>query len=189
MIYSHIREQVVQGVLRAAATAPKAATLPPSLDRVRAQFDAAFFSVNSALANTFAANQDNREMLRVASDVTFTSGSGALPDNVLEKYISDGTFVVSALTKYSFRRYPDWLRGGDTRLGLWTVTGETMQAKTPAPVAAFTGTAAVSFICSPEVPATEDDEFVAPEDFVSDFIDAMILFISGQSAEIAAQTS
>lgn len=178
--YSYIREQVVQGIIRASLPNP----LP--LDRIRAQFDAAFFSVNSALANVFAVDQDQREMLRVASNVTFTAGSGTLPDNVLEKFIPDGTFVVSALTKYSFRRYPDWLRGGDTRLGIWTVTGETMQAKTPAPVTTFTGVAAVTFICSPAVPATEDDEFAAPEDFISDFIDAMILFISGQSAEVAA---
>jgi len=186
--YSYIREQVVFGVLRAAAN-QRNPTIPAPLDRIRAVFDASFFSVNSTVANNFAAHQDQREMLRVVSDVTFVSGDGTLPDNVLEKFISDGTFVVSGLIKYSFRRYPDWLRGGDTRLGLWTVIGETMKAKTAAPVTTFTGTASVSFICSPEVPATEDDEFVAPSDFQSDFINAMIQFIQGQITEVAAQTA
>lgn len=127
-------------------------------------------------------------MLRVTSNVTFTAGDGALPAYVLERFLPDATFYVGTV-KYSFHRYPDWLRGGDSRLGTWTVVGETMKAKTPQPVGLLTGTGAFSAICSPAIPATEDDEFVAPEDYVSDFLDAMTQYILGQPDEVAAQTA
>jgi len=180
----------VQGVIRGAAN-QRNPTIPAPLDRIRAVFDGSFATINSTVANVFAADQNRREMLRVSSSVTFVSGDGDLPDNVLEKFIEDGTFsnAASTTTKYSFRRYPEWLRDGDTRLGYWTVIGTTMKAKTPATVTAFTGTATVSFICSPEVPAEEDDEFVAPADFVSDFENAMVQYIQGQIAELAATTA
>jgi hypothetical protein len=187
MDYKTIREMVVQGVIRSASQS-RNSTIPPPIDRIRTQFDASFFAVNSQTAQAFAAQQTKREMLRVASTLTFVSGDAALPDNVLESYIEDGTFFVTG-KKYSFRRYPDWLRGGDPRLGLWTVVGETVKAKTPQPITLFTGSAASTFICSPPVPDTEDDEFNAPSDYVSDFIAAEIQFILGQTVEIAAQTA
>lgn len=181
--YSYIREQVVQGVIRSASLARNPA-VPPPLDRIRAQFDGAFFAVNSSVAKAFASDQDKREMLRAAATLTFASGDATLPDNVLESYIEDATLAVTG-KKYAFRRYPDWLRGGDPRLGLWTVVGTTVKAKTPQPVTAFTGSAATTFICSPAVPATESAEFVAPEDYVSDFIAAMVSYIFGQPMEVA----
>lgn len=187
MDYKTIREQVVQGVIRSASQA-RNPTVPPPLDRIRSQFDASFFAVNSQTAQAFAAQQNKREMLRVASTVTFVSGDADLPDNVLESYLEDGTFFITG-KKYSFRRYPDWLRGGDPRLGLWTVVGTTVKAKTPQPVTLLTGTAAMTFICSPPVPATEDDDFDAPSDFISDFVAAEIQFILGQTVETAAQTA
>ena len=185
--YAYIREQVVQGVIRASIANP----IP--LDRIRAQFDAAFFSINSQTAQAYAAQQDKRELLRTFSTITFVSGNGDLPTSTLKAYIEDGTFVpngvVPAKSHYSFRRYPDWLRGGDTRLGLWTQVGDVIKAKTPAPVAAFSGTAACSFISSPEVPATESADFVAPDDFYPDFIAAMTQYILGQPMEVASQTA
>ncbi len=190
--YDYVREQVVQGVLRSAASSPRTPIIPPSLDRVRMQFDAAFFSINSQTAEAFAARESNRELLRVSNDISIVSGTGTLPTNVLKKFIDDATFVVEATPtkKYSFRRYPQWLRTGDTRLGYWTTIGEAIKVKTPQPVSTTpTLTATFTSICSPEVPATEDAEFVAPEDFVSDFIQSMIQYIVGQTAETAAQTA
>lgn len=182
--YASIREQVVQGVIRGSLANP----IP--LDRIRAQFDAGIFSINSQTSQVYAGKENNREMLRTSTDLTFVSGDSTLPTNTLKGYMEDCTFSVSGSTvKYSFRRYPDWLRGGDPRLGLWTTIGEAIKAKTPTPVTAVTGTGVFSYIGSPEIPATEDDEFVAPEDYLPDLIAAMIQYILGQSMQEASATA
>lgn len=182
--YKYIVTEILDGVIRQSIN-------PPSQDRIRSAIDASFFTINSQVSEAFAAKESNRELLRASNDITFTAGSGALPDNVLKKYIEDATFVVSATPtkKYSFRRYPDFIRGGDTRLGYWTTIGETIKAKTPQPVANFAGTGTLTSICSPDIPLTENDEFVAPSDFYPDFISAMVNFILGQTADQAAETS
>lgn len=185
--YKYIREQVVQGVIRSASQS-RNPIVPPPLDRIRAQFDAAFFAVNSQTAQAYAARENQREMLRVSRTLTFVSGDADLPSDTLRSYIEDCTLVVTG-KKYSFRRYPQWLRTGDTRLGYWTEIGDVLKAKTPVTGAAFSGSAAFSSIESPEVPATEDAEFVAPSDYVSDFIAAMVQYILGQTTEVAAQTA
>ncbi len=189
--YKFVREQIVQGVFRAAAASPRTPVVPPPLDRIRAQIDAAWFSVNSQVSEAFAARESNRELLRASNDISMATGTGTLPTNVLKKYIEDATFVVSATPtkQYSFRRYPQFLRTGDTRLGYWTTIGDTIKAKTPQPVANLTGTATFTSICSPDVPATEDAEFVCPDDYLPDFINAMIQFVLGQTADTAAATA
>ncbi len=189
--YAYIREQVVQGVIRAASASPRTPLVPPSLDRIRAQFDAGIFSINSQTSQAYAAQESRRELLRASNDITITSGSGTLPTNTLKGYIEDATFIVAATPtkKYSFRRYPQWLRTGDTRLGYWTNIGETIMVKTPAPVTSPTVTATFTSICSPDIPVTEDDEFVMPDDYAPDLIAAMVGYILGLSMEEAAQTA
>lgn len=180
--YAFIREQVVQGVARAQMPNP----LP--LDRIRMQFDAAFFSVNSQTAQAYAAREAQREMLRVVRDLTFVAGSAAVPTETLKSYVDDCTLTITG-KKYSFRRYPEWLRTGDTRLGYWTQVGDTLKAKTPATGSAYSGSASFSSIESPPVPDTEDDEFVAPADYVPDLIAALIQYILGQTIAVAAETA
>ncbi len=190
--YAYVREQVVQGVIRAAAASPRTPLVPPSLDRIRAQFDAGIFSINSQTAQAYAAQESRRELLRASNDITITSGSGTLPTSTLKAFIEDSTFVVAATPtkKYSFRRYPQWLRTGDTRLGYWTNIGETIKVKTPQPVSVTpTLTATFTSICSPDIPATENATFVAPDDYLPDLIAAMIQYILGQTMEMAAQTA
>jgi len=182
LTYSYIRETCVQGVIRGSLANPI------SLDRVRAQFDAAFFSINSTVAQAYAAREDRRELLRVATTLTFTDGDADLPEAVLKGYIEDATFTVTS-RKYSYRRYPDWLPGGDPRLGMWTQIGETLKAKTPTPVAALTGDVEFSSICSPAIPSTESATYVAPDDFYPDFVNAMVQYIIGQTMETAAKTA
>jgi hypothetical protein len=185
--YKYIREQVVQGVIRSASQA-RNPVVPPPLDRIRAQFDAAFFSVNSQTAQAYAARENQREMLRVGRTLTFVSGDADLPTDTLKSYMDDCTLVVTG-KHYSFRRYPQWLRTGDTRLGYWTEIGDTVKAKTPVTGVAFSGSAAFSSIESPPVPATEDAEFVAPDDYVPDLIAALVQYILGQTMEQAAETA
>lgn len=196
--YAEIREMVVQGVIRAAATIPKKPIDPPPLDRVRAVFDASFFSLNSQVSEAFAADNNKRELLRVAQTLTFTAGTATLPTDVLKKFIQDATFTTTPATGepqayYGFRRYPDFIRGCDPRLGAWTQIGESLMATTPATIGSgavpLTGNANFSSINSPTVPATEDADYDVPEDFVPDFIAAMTQYILGQTLDQSAETA
>ncbi len=183
--YKSVVTQILEGVQRQSAN-------PLSQDRIRAVIDASFFSINSQVSEAFAARESNRELLRVSNDISIVSGSATLPSNVLKKYVEDATFVVAATPtkKYSFRRYPQWLRTGDTRLGYWTTIGDAIKVKTPQPVNATpTLTATFTSICSPSIPTTETAEFACPDDFLPDFINAFIQFILGQTADMAAATS
>ena len=188
MIYSELRERCVEGVVRQS-------TNPPPLDRIRMLFDASFFQINSDVSERFAANNNQRDLLRASHALTFTAGSAAIPTEVLKKFIEDGTFNVSTTptSYYGYRKYPNYLRGCDPRLGAWSFIGESIVATTPATIGggAIPLVAAATFtaITSPSVPATEDDEFVAPDDYLPDFINAMIQFILGQISEQAAATS
>jgi len=180
--YSYIREQCVQGVIRASMPNP----LP--LDRIRAIFDASFFSINSTVAEAFAADENRRELLRGSDTLTFVSGDATLPTNTLKKFTEDATLSIANAT-YSYRRYPQWLMGSSPQLGLWTTIGETIKAKSKIPVTAFSGSATFTSIKSPDVPAAEGDDFDAPDDYISDFIPAMIQYILSQSMQEAAATA
>lgn len=181
MIYSEIRERVIEGVIRRSPN-------PPPLDRLRMIFDASFFTVNSEVADAFAARNDRRELLRVVDSVTFTAGSAPMPTNVLMKFIGDCTLAVGT-AHYGFRKYPDYIRGHDQRLGAWTQIGESLLADKPSNAGVLTGAATFSSIQSPAVPATEGATFVAPTDYLPELIDAMVNYILGQPAESAAQSA
>ena len=186
--YVTVREMVVEGVIRRSAD-------PPPLDRIRMVFDASFFAINSQVAEAFAARSDKRELLRVVESLTFTAGVATLPTDVLKKYIQDCTLVTSdSLAHYAFRRYPQYIRGSnDPRLGIWTQVGETVQATTPEALAGgaipLVGAATFSAIESPPVPATEGATFAAPDDYLPEFLDAMISYIAGSTAHVAAETA
>lgn len=181
--YATIREMVVQGVIRAAATVPKKPLEPPPLDRIRAIFDASFFTVNAGVAEAFAARNDKRELLRTVQTLTFTAGSAPLPTEVLKEYMADATLSVTSTptSKYGFRKYPDYIRGSDPRLGAWTSIGEVVLATKPAANGggALSGAATFSSINSPAVPASESATFVAADDYYDDFINAMVNYILG----------
>lgn len=178
MQYSELRERVVQGVIRGLPVSPP-------LDRIRAVFDASFFMINSQVAEVFAQKEAHRELLRTPKTLTFTAGEAAIPSDVLKKYIEDGTF----LPNYSYRRFPDYQRTYDRRLGYWTNIGEVIRAKKPTSGAVLTGDADTTFICSPPVPISESAEYDAPDDFVPELLDAATQFILGQMLEMASQTA
>jgi hypothetical protein len=182
--YKYLREQVVQGVIRGSAN-------PPPLDRVRAIFDGSFFSVNSSLSEAFAAINSKRELLRAQRTLTFSAGSAALPSDTLKKYVEDGTFVDPAhpSAHYGFRKYAQYIRGSDPRLGAWTTIGESILATKPAAGGLYSGPANFTAIYSPPVPTSETSDFDAPEDYISDFINAMIQFILGETGDNAAASA
>jgi hypothetical protein len=179
--YSMVREQCVEGVIRNS-------TNPPPLDRIRAIFDASFFAINSQTSEAFAARNDKRELLRVVETLTFTAGSASVPTDTLKKFIADATLTVGT-TIYGFRKYNDYIRGHDPRLGAWTQIGESLLANKPQNAGVLTGSANFSSIQSPAVPATESADFDAPEDYYPDFIAAMTGYILGQTMDVAAETA
>lgn len=181
--YSEIRERCVEGVIRSS-------TNPPTLDRVRMVFDASFFQINSQVSEAFASRNDRRELLRTVQTLTFTAGSATLPSDVLKKYAGDMTLAVGT-TIYGFRKYPDYIRGSDPRLGAWSSIGESLLATKPVAAGGgnLSGSATFSSINSPPVPATEDADFVVPEDFLPEFVDAMVQYILGQTVNVAAETA
>lgn len=181
MIYSEIRERVIEGVIRRSID-------PPPLDRIRMVFDASFFTINSEVADAFAARNDRRELLRAVESVTFTAGSAPMPTNVLMKFIEDCTLAVGT-TRYGFRKYPDYVKGHDRRLGAWTTIGESILADKPLGAGALSGAADFSSIQAPPVPASESATFVAPTDYLPELISALVEYILGQQAQVASKSA
>lgn len=184
MIYSEVRERVVEGVVRQSPN-------PPALDRVRMIFDASIFAVNSDTSERFASQNNERDLLRASHSLTFTAGSAAIPSEVLKKYIEDGTFIVPSTPNavYGYLKYPQFLRGCDPRLGAWSFIGESIVAVKPQTGAVLASPATFTAITSPSIPATESEEFDAPSDYLPDLIAAMVQYILGQIAQEAATTS
>lgn len=182
--YSEIRERCVEGVVRQS-------TNPPPLDRIRMLFDASIFTVNSDVSERFASQNNERDLLRASHSLTFTAGSAVIPSEVLKKYAEDGTLTVPSTPNavYGYLKYPQFIRGCDKRLGAWSFIGESIVAIKPQTGAVLASPATFTAITSPSIPADEGDEFDAPEDYVSDLINALIQFILGQISQEAAATS
>lgn len=188
MIYSEVRDRIVFGVIRRA-------TSPPSLNRLRAVVDAAFPQINSQVSQEYAAQESKRSQLRTVKSLTFSGGTATLTDDVLKSYLDDCTLLVAGAA-YAYRReYADFLANVQSRLGVWSANGATIYANTAATAGSgstgLVGAASFTCIASPAIPATEIDTFVAPPDFVSDFIDSGIDFIlSGKTfSQSAAATT
>lgn len=161
---------------------------PPSLDHLKAVIDAAFPQINSQVAQAYAGSEDKRELLRQTQTVAFVVGIGTLPNNVLKAFLDDAVLTITVAIgqpaqKYAYKQWPDYLRGGDNRLGYWSTQGDAIDVTRPASAGTtlYTGNGDFSAICSPDIPMLESDEYVTPADFVPDLIDAFISWILSQS--------
>lgn len=173
-----------------------------NLQELRMQADAQFPQINNEVAESYAGNENARSELRTIKTLTFTISSNArigtatLTDDVLRKYLKDATLYTGTgqnlpPTKYGYRpEWDDFLRQNDRRLGSWSTNGGTIGATKPNTMTGLTGSASLVCICSPPIPATADDEFDAPADYIPDFVDAFILwFLSNASMDAAAQAT
>jgi hypothetical protein len=153
--------------------------------------DGSFFQINSQTAEAFAADESRRELLRATKTLTFTAGTTALPSDALKKFIFDATFVETSnpSRRYAFRQWPAYLRSADKRLGYWSTIGETVGAKVPTSAAPLSGSVSLTCACSPAVPVTETDPYIAPDDFIPELIDTGIDFIRGALLAKAAETA
>jgi hypothetical protein len=190
MNYGEIRDRIIFGVTRKA-------TGPVSLNRLRAVIDAAFPQINNQVAEVYAEDENKRSSLRAIKPLTFTTGAASFPNGLLKDYLKDCTLIVdvSPPQYYGYRpEYDDFLRGGDSRLGIWSANGNTIYANTPATSGSgstgLAGAASFICICSPDIPTAEGDEFVAPADYVPDFIDTFIDWIlSGKTMNQSAEAA
>lgn len=184
MTYAEIVERVIQGVMRVKPGASRAA--------VTMQIDAAFPQINNQVSQEYAANEDNRVVLRKNVSLTFAGGVIAIPENVLRKYLKDATLMLSTGEVAALiEPYADFLRVRDGRLPWWAFNNLVVNAINSLANGggAYTGAATLTCIASPDIPATSATAFAAPDDYVPDLIDALILFIVGTTEnQAAAQT-
>src|SRR5690349_18546331 len=84
--------------------------------------DSLFPTVSQAVSEQAGTNEYKRSLLRRQKSITLTAGSATLSDDVLTHYIADATLIDPAsLTKrYAWRDYPDFVRRGDKRLGVFS---------------------------------------------------------------------
>lgn len=175
MIYSEVAERIIQGVLRAKPDVSRA--------RLLMQIDAAFPRINQEISVAFAANEDQRPLLRKDEALVFIGGSIGIPASVLKDYLRDATLVLSTGDTASLvEPYADYLRVRDNRLAYWSYSNLLISAKNNATNGggAYAGAATLTCIKSPDVPTLATDTFVAPEEFVSMFTTAFIEYLLGQ---------
>lgn len=183
LIYSEVVERIIQGVQRVKPDASHA--------RLTMQIDAAFPQIDNEVSEAFAADEDKRPQLgRVFASVSFTAGEAALPAGVLGNYLKDASLTITfngSLTRMDYVwPYTDFSRNREPRLGCWAVNGSTIYAKTPSPVANYTGTGILVAIASPDIPTSAGATYVAPADYVSELIEAFIEYLLGKTEEAAA---
>lgn len=179
--YAEIVERVVQGVQR----------LKPGMSRaaITMQIDAAFPQINNQVSQEYAAVEDNRKVLRKNVALTFAGGVIAVPSNVLLKYLKDATLVLSTGEKAALiEPYDDFLRVRDNRLPWWSFNNSVLNAINSATNGggAYAGSATLTCIASPDIPALATDPFTGPDDYTPDLIDAMISFLTGKTEEAAS---
>lgn len=160
------------------------------IEQIRVIAEAAFPQINNQVSQEYAANEDNRVVLRKNVSLTFVGGSIDIPSNVLLKYLRDSTLVLSVTGEVAslVEPYSDYLRVRDGRLPYWSYSNFLISAKNSARFGggAYAGAASFTCIASPDIPVAATDLYTAPDDFTPDLIDALITYVIGKSASTAA---
>ena len=152
-----------------------------------AMADTLFPSVAQAVSESTAADEYKRSFLRREKSVTLVAGEATLSDDVLVRYIADAVlFDPAALSKhYAWRDYPDFVKRGDRRLGVFTVQGEMLLAVIEpntgfaVPLTA-TGPRTLVVPCQVVKPASATTEVDAPDVVISDLVEALSEALRGQ---------
>lgn len=155
-----------------------------------------FDEVAQSVSETAAANEYKRSLLRRTKSITLTAGQATLDDDVLTHYIADAELLdTSALTKhYAWRDYPDFVRRGDKRIGIFTLKGGNMlQVIDPngnftSPLTAL-GTRSLTVPCVVVKPATATTDIDAPNEILSDITEALSNAIRGASSKAAGEAT
>lgn len=153
--------------------------------------DTLFPVVSQSVCEAAAANEYKRSLLRRSKSITLAAGQATLTDDVLTHYIADATLIDPAvLTKhYAWRPYPDFIRRGDRRLGIFSLQGSTIQVIEPnvgftVPLTA-TGARTLTVPCVVVKPATATTDVDAPDEVLSDLDEALAEALRGTIAKMA----
>jgi len=179
MTYNDFIIQSVMNSIR--GTQPSAS---PNLD---AQiFAETLFPIASQSISELAAQDPyKRSLLRREKTITLTAGEGVIPDDVLTVYFNDATLLNSANlnARYAYRDYPDFVRRGDRRLGVFTRNGTTLMVIDPnAPFSiplTATGNRTLVVPCVVVRPALATDELDCPPEMLSDLSAALTNALNG----------
>ena len=153
--------------------------------------DTLFPVVSQAVSETAATNEYKRSLLRREKSVTLSAGQATLTGDVLTHYIADATLIDPAfLTKhYAWRDYPDFIRRGDRRLGVFSLQGTTLLVIEPnanftVPLTA-SGARTLTVPCIVIKPATGTDDIDCPDEILSDLDEALSNALRGEIVKIA----
>lgn len=147
------------------------------------------------VSETAASDPYKRSLLRRTKSVSLSAGLATLSDDVLTKYFADATLLKTDNLNfhYSYRDYPDFIRRNDLRLGYFTRNGTTLMVRDPnqaftIPLTA-TGTRSLVVPCVIERPSTADTAIDAPEEILSDLVDALSEALRGQLIQMAGEAA
>ncbi len=158
--------------------------------------DTLFPVVSQSVSEAAAANDYKRSLLRREKSLTVVAGEATLDDDVLTHYMSDATLIdPSNLNKhYAWRNYPDFIKRGDRRLGVFTVKGGTL-LQVIDPNVGFTvplvttGTYSLTIPCVVVKPATATTNIDAPDEILSDIREALSQALRGQLPKVAGEAA
>jgi len=152
-----------------------------------------FPEVAQSVSETAAANEYKRSLLRREKALTLVAGTATLTDDVLTHYIADAVLLDPATPsrRYAWRDYPDFVRRGDRRIGIFTLKGgDTFQVIDPN--VGFTvplttaGARTLVVPCVVVAPAAYTDDVDCPDELISDLVDALSEALRGAMPKAAA---
>lgn len=152
-----------------------------------------FPAVSQAVCERAATNEYLRSLLRREKSLTLVAGEDTLDDDVLTHYIADATLInpSNLNTKYAWRDYPDFVRRGDKRLGVFSLQGTTLMVIEPntnftVPLTA-TGPRMLTVPCVVVKPDDPDDDVDGPEEIISDLMEGLSEALKGQISKTAGE--
>lgn len=158
--------------------------------------DTLFPTVSQGVCEAAAADPARRDLVRRQKSITLVAGSATLTSDVLVHYIQDSVLLDTAnLSKrYAWRDYPDFVKRGDKRLGIYTVVaGHTLQVIDPnqsftVPLTA-SGARVLVIPTVVEKPALATDEVDCNEEVLSDLQEALAEALRGAIIKQAGQAA
>lgn len=183
MTYEQLLYSAVNNALRGVAPEQSAA-----IDAVGIA-DTLFPVVSQEVCEAAATNEYKRSLLRRPKSITLVAGEAALTDDVLTRYIADATLIdpASLSKKYAWRDYPDFVRRGDRRLGVFSLQGITLLVIEPnaAFTVPLTATGARTLTIPSVVvkPALPTDDLDCPDEILSDLDTALSSALRGVIAQ------
>lgn len=168
-----------------------------NVDDVLAIADTLFPVVSQAVCEAVASNEYRRSLVLKQKSITLAAGIATLSDDVLTHFIPDAVLIdPTALTKkYAWRPYPDFVRRGDLRLGVFSMRGgSTLVVCDPnvafAATLTTTGARTLTVPCAVEKPATFSTAIDCPDELLTDLDEglsnALRGFITSKEAGAAA---